>query len=102
MANPRNSPIRKKQPLPSHRLGIDMGGTKILAAVVTPDGEIVGEAKKKTKPEIGPEGVVGRIVSAANEAVTTAGLRMKNVVAVGMALPARQARRPGLFSMLRT
>ncbi len=79
MANPKKIPARKKQPLSGHRLGIDLGGTKILAAVVTPDGQIVGEAKKKTKPEIGPEGVVGRIVSAANEAVAAAGLRMKNV-----------------------
>ena len=87
MANPKKLPANKKQTLSGHRLGIDLGGTKILAAVVTPDGQIVGEAKKKTKPEIGPEGVVGRIVSAANEAVSASGIRMKNVTAVGIGAP---------------
>ena len=87
MANPKKLPANKKQTLSGHRLGIDLGGTKILAAVVTPDGQIVGEAKKKTKPEIGPEGVVGRIVSAANEAVNASGIRMKNVTAVGIGAP---------------
>jgi len=87
MANPKKIPARKKQPLSGYRLGIDMGGTKILAAVVDPDGQIVGEAKKKTKPEIGPEGVIGRIVSVANEAVAAAGLRMKNVDAAGIGAP---------------
>ena len=87
MANPKKLPENKKQALSGHRLGIDLGGTKILAAVVTPDGQIVGEAKKKTKPEIGPEGVIGRIVAVANEAVTSAGLRMKNVTAAGIGAP---------------
>jgi glucokinase len=34
-------------------VGVDLGGTKILAAVVTADGKILGQAKRKTKPETG-------------------------------------------------
>lgn len=87
MANPKKTPVRNKRSASGYCLGIDLGGTKILAAVVGPDGSIVGEAKKKTKPELGPEGVVGRIVSVANEAVTAAGLRMKSIAAVGIGAP---------------
>ena len=32
-------------------VGVDLGGTKILAAVVAADGKILGQAKRKTKPE---------------------------------------------------
>ena len=32
-------------------LGVDLGGTKILTAVITESGEILSRAKKKTKPQ---------------------------------------------------
>jgi glucokinase len=57
---------------------------------------IVGEAKKKTKAEIGPEGVVARIVTAANEAVSAAGLRLKNVTAVGIGAPSPASPETGI------
>lgn len=34
-------------------LGIDLGGSKILAAVVASDGSVLGRAKAKTRPEKG-------------------------------------------------
>ena len=43
-------------------VGVDLGGTKILAAVITADGKILGQAKRKTKPEAGTESVIDRIV----------------------------------------
>ncbi|MER2599941.1 MAG: ROK family protein [Caldilineales bacterium] len=70
-----------------YRLGVDMGGTKILAAVVDPDGAIVGMGKKKTKAEVGPDGVIKRILDTASEALGAAKLSMKNISGVGVGAP---------------
>ena len=70
-----------------YRLGIDLGGTKIMALVVNEKGEIVGEAKKKTKPELGPEGVVDRMAAAAESALSSAKVDAKAVIAAGVGAP---------------
>jgi glucokinase len=69
------------------RLGIDMGGTKILAAVVDDAGKILAEAKQRTMPALGPDGVIQRIVMTAQEAVAAAGLDMADVAAMGIGAP---------------
>lgn len=71
-----------------YRMGIDLGGTKILAAVVDGSGEIVSTAKKKTKSELGPDGVFKRIVETASEALSAAKLTARNLVGVGVGAPA--------------
>ena len=43
-------------------VGIDLGGTKILATVVDAQGEIVAEAKQKTRAKEGPDAVIERSV----------------------------------------
>ena len=58
------NPVAKKAA--SYRMGIDLGGTKILAAVIGPDGAILGMAKKKTRDELGQDGVIKRMVDTAN------------------------------------
>lgn len=72
---------------PAYRLGIDLGGTKILAALVDNNGQIVGEAKKKTKPALGPDGVIQRIADTAREAVSAGGATLGDVVAAGIGAP---------------
>lgn len=96
MANPKKPSAGKKPRSAGNWLGIDLGGTKILAAVVDSNGEVIGEAKKKTKPELGPEGVVGRIVSTANEAAAAAGLRLKSVSGVGIGAPSPASPETGI------
>ena len=71
----------------SYRLGIDLGGTKILAGVVNPYGEIVGVAKKKTKPEGGPDAVIKRILDTASEALDEAKVTLKSISGVGIGAP---------------
>lgn len=77
-----------KKSTAAYRMGIDLGGTKILAAVVDGNGAIVGMAKKKTKAELGPDAVVKRIVDTATDAVTAAKTSMKSIVGVGIGAPA--------------
>lgn len=72
----------------SYRMGIDLGGTKILAAVVDDDGAIVGMAKKKTKAESGPDAVIKRIVDTAAAALSAAKITPKALIGVGIGAPA--------------
>jgi glucokinase len=68
-------------------IGMDLGGTKILAAVVNEKGQIVTEAKLKTKAEKGPDAVIGRIAATARQAAQQAGLDWAEVKGVGIGAP---------------
>ena len=68
-------------------VGVDLGGTKILAAVITADGKILGQAKRKTKPEAGTESVIDRIVKTVDDALGSAKLTRSDVRAVGIGAP---------------
>jgi len=72
----------------SYVIGIDLGGTKIYAAVVDPDGKIIATARKKTKAELGFEKVVRRIADCATEAVESAHIDFEeSICAIGIGSP---------------
>jgi glucokinase len=68
-------------------IGMDLGGTKILAGVVANDGSILSMAKRPTRPEGGVEKVVDRMVKTAREALDEAGLKVNDIAAVGSGSP---------------
>jgi len=73
-----------------YALGIDFGGTKVLAAVVSLDsGEVVASAKKKTRPDEGPDEVMKRIFGVADAALAEAAASQRkptiSAVGIGMA-----------------
>lgn len=72
-------------------IGIDLGGTKILAAVATSEGEIIARSKSKTfPPGADPDdstALVRRIVETAQEAMKMAGLKRRDIKAVGVGAP---------------
>ena len=70
-----------------YTLGIDMGGTKILAGVVDQSGNILGQAKRKTQAEQSPEAVMDRIVQTAYEALAQAGVGIEAADQVGVGAP---------------
>ncbi len=55
-------------------VGVDLGGTKVLAGVVSPTNEILATAKRATKAEAGVDTVVERLVKTVRDAVSNAGL----------------------------
>ncbi len=69
-------------------LGIDLGGTKIHAGVVVPDGGILGEARLPTEAQRDTEAVFGNIVAAARQALEAAGVDPADVQGVGVGSPA--------------
>jgi glucokinase len=71
----------------SYVIGMDLGGTKILAAVVDKSGRIVTEAKLKTKAEKGPDVVVERLAETARQAAKKAGLAWTDVKGLGIGAP---------------
>ena len=72
-------------------IGIDLGGTKILAAVATSDGEIIARSKRKTLPSGSetnePRVLARRIAETAQDAMKAAGLRRRDIKAVGVGAP---------------
>jgi glucokinase len=68
------------------QVGIDVGGTKIHALVVDA-GEVVGRARRETRPELGYAGVLRRIAETAAAAAEDAGTSMREVVSVGLGVP---------------
>ena len=66
---------------------LDIGGSKILGAVVNEKNEILFRVKKKTKPELGCEAVDFRIKEAIEELITTSGMDRTGLKAIGAGAP---------------
>lgn len=68
-------------------IGVDMGGTKILAAVVNAEGEILGTAKIPTKADKGAAAVIDRIAQCIQKAVDKSRVERESIHAVGIGAP---------------
>jgi len=66
-------------------LAVDLGGTKIIAAVVLPGGKIISRKYCLTLADKGPEAVIDRLVSAANSAISQAKLETSELAGIGIA-----------------
>jgi glucokinase len=71
----------------NYTVGMDLGGTKILAAVVDAQGRIVAEAKVKTQPKEGPDAVIGRMIETAQQAARKASADWSEIAGVGVGAP---------------
>jgi glucokinase len=88
------SPARKA----ALRGGIDLGGTKIQAAVVDARGKVRGEARHPTPTSGGPEDVAEEMVSAMREAAESAGVATKDLVGIGVGSPGDADEKTGVVS----
>jgi glucokinase len=70
-----------------HIVGVDLGGTKILAAVFDAKHRLLAREKLSTKPELGADGVIERVTSCINEALAVAAIPHSAVAAVGVGIP---------------
>ena len=78
---------KRKTDAAAYVVGVDLGGTKILAAVVNTEGRVVAESKQKTKPKNGPDAVIERMAETVRRAVQEARLGWEEVQAVGVGVP---------------
>ena len=67
--------------------GIDLGGTKILAAAASADGEILSSDLRPTDPEQGPDAVLNRMIESLREALRQARAEPQALRAIGVAAP---------------
>jgi glucokinase len=76
-------------PRPTHGAcaGIDLGGTKIEAAVIDDQYNVLGAARRPTPTSGGPSDVAAEMVRAALEACAVAGLECSHLVGIGVGSP---------------
>jgi glucokinase len=72
---------------PDHLIGVDLGGTKILAGVFDEKLKCGHRVKRRTKAERGPEAVIERIARSVREAIEEAQLKPDRIKAVGVGAP---------------
>lgn len=84
---------------PSSQLGgVDLGGTKIAAAVIGTGNSILGSARRPTPTEGGPEDVIEAIAAAMTEAAESAGTTTGELGGVGVGAPGMADRTSGTLS----
>jgi glucokinase len=70
-----------------NRGGIDVGGTKIQAAIVDAHHEVLGEAREPTPTDGGPADVADAMVRALGEAASAAGFEPASLEGIGVGSP---------------
>jgi glucokinase len=68
-------------------LGIDLGGTKVLAGVVDADNRVLARAKRNTPAKEGAQAILAALVGAARDAITAAGVEPGRLVGAGVGSP---------------
>lgn len=70
-----------------YRLGIDLGGTNIVAGVVDENYNIVGLGKRKTNSPRPAEDIIDDMASVAREAIKNANLKIEDIESMGVGSP---------------
>ena len=68
-------------------LGVDLGGTKILAGLFDDDLKLLARSKQPTAAETGPTGVVANVVKAVDAVVREANIDTAQVRGMGIGIP---------------
>ncbi len=68
-------------------IGVDLGGTNIVSAVVDERGRVLGRDKRPTRIPLGPKAVIARIAESALASMVNAGVKPASIAAVGVGSP---------------
>jgi glucokinase len=68
-------------------VGVDLGGTKILAGVVSAENQILGRAKVSSPAQEGAAAILGALVESVDGALAAARLSRGDIAAVGVGSP---------------
>lgn len=69
-----------------YTVGIDIGGTKVLAGVIDlKTGAVIASAKRRTMAQQGPDELMEQVIGAAQEAIETAAGKRPEAIGVGAA-----------------
>jgi glucokinase len=70
---------------PAYTVGLDIGGTKILGALLDPDGEVVATVRRSTVH--GAEGLVTGAAQAVRDVAASGGVGIADLAGVGLGIP---------------
>lgn len=68
-------------------VGVDMGGTKILSAVIDAEGNILGTSKVSTGADEGTSVVIDRIAESIQQAISKSNVDKASIQAIGIGAP---------------
>lgn len=68
-------------------VGVDMGGTKILASVINEAGRIISQSKTATRADKDASKVINRIARCVRKVISQAGIESTQIRAIGMGAP---------------
>lgn len=81
-----------------YSIGIDLGGTKILTAVIDKTtGEVISFIKKKTKKDKGPEKIVQKIINSIKEVLESCGKNINDIDNIGLGAAGQVNREEGII-----
>ena len=81
-----------------YAIGIDLGGTKILTALVNREtGEVVDFVKKKTKKEKGASKIIHKMVESIEELLSNNNLEQKDISSIGVGAAGQNDRENGIL-----
>lgn len=76
-----------KKKAQQYAAAIDLGGTKVLAAIVDKEHRVIATAKVRTDVDGGPQAVIEQMARAVEKAALKADLKLKHLLAAGACAP---------------
>lgn len=81
-----------------YSVGIDLGGTKILTALVDRQtGEVIGHVKKKTKKDKGPKNIIKKMIEGIEELLEESGKSLDEISSIGVGAAGQNDRENGIL-----
>ena len=81
-----------------YAIGIDLGGTKIIAGIVNiQTGEVLYSLKKKTKKEKGADVIAAKVCNAVEELISTSSISKDEIASIGIGLAGQVDRKNGIL-----
>lgn len=81
-----------------YSIGIDLGGTKILTAIINKQtGEIISSIKKKTKKDKGEEKIINKILESIKEVIDTSKIKLEEIDDIGLGAAGQVDRKNGII-----
>lgn len=89
---------KEKINMHKYSIGIDLGGTKILTAIVNKTtGEVVSSIKKKTKKDKGQDKIIQKIIKSVHEVFEDSNLTLKDIDDIGLGAAGQIDRENGII-----
>lgn len=81
-----------------YSIGIDLGGTKILIALVDRQtGEVIAHVKKKTKKDKGPKNIIKKMTEGIEELLEESGKKIDEISSIGVGAAGQNDRENGIL-----